>query len=102
MSEIKARIAAHRPVIFNFPVLEIENDEKYLNESGAGDSLSAGVIYGILNAYSLGNTIYNGILSAKLALLTSNNISADLAKIDLDKLNVLTNKNRPNIIKQYI
>ena len=73
-----------------------------MNESGAGDSMSAGVIYGILKGYSLGCTIYNGILSAKLALLTSNNINPRLADIDLERLEQLFSLNKSAITKEYI
>lgn len=101
LSKIRARVG-EKPVIYNFPVLSLEEYEIYMNESGAGDSMSAGVIYGILKGYSLGCTIYNGILSAKLALLTSNNINPELADIDLERLEKLLSLNKSSITKEYI
>lgn len=91
-----------QPVIYEFPVLDIEESNENTNVSGAGDSMSSGIIFGILNGYSLGNTVYNGLLSARYALQTSNNISSELGKITLDNLNALTVKHQPNIKKRYI
>ena len=91
-----------KPVVIEFPVLKFEAHESYKNESGAGDSMSSGIIYGILNGYSLSDTIYNGILSAKLALTTTHNVSTDLCKIDSTRLANLTAENKFNIKKRFI
>ncbi len=88
--------------IYKFPVLQLEKNEIYMNESGAGDSMSAGIIYGILNNYTLGCSIYNGILSAKLALLTSSNISPDLSYVKLDRIEKLLDFNDSNITKEWV
>ncbi len=83
-------------------MLQLEKNEIYMNESGAGDSMSAGIIYGILNNYTLGCSIYNGILSAKLALLTSSNISPDLSYVKLDRIEKLLDFNDSNITKEWV
>lgn len=101
--EIKASSQSERrPVVFHFPVLKLQAGEVYMNESGAGDSLSAGFMYGVLNGYSLGNTVYNGILSAKLALMTSKNINVDIGGISVRQLSDVTDENRSKIRKEYI
>lgn len=91
-----------QPVVVEFPVLQFDDSEKYVNESGAGDSMSSGIIYGILRGFSCTNTIYNGILSAKLALLTSHNVSEDLGNIDSERLDQLTSLNKFKIKKRYL
>jgi fructose-1-phosphate kinase PfkB-like protein len=104
LKDIKTKNKKHimQPVVFDFPVLKFEDNEKYMNESGAGDSMSSGIIYGILNDYTLSNTIYNGVLSAKLALLTTNNVNEEIGNINLEKLNKITDMNRDQIKKQNL
>ena len=91
-----------QPVIYEFPVLDLEETNENTNVSGAGDSMSSGIIFGILNGYSLVNTIYNGLLSAQYALQTSNNISSELGNITINNLNELSAKHQPNVKKRYI
>jgi sugar/nucleoside kinase (ribokinase family) len=91
-----------KPCVVEFPVLKFEESEKYMNESGAGDSMSAGIIYGILRNLSCTSAIYNGILSAKMALLTSQNVSEDLANIDADRLDHIVNLNKLKVKKRSL
>ncbi len=93
---------ARKPVVIEFPVLELRGHEKPVNESGAGDSMSSGIIYGILQEYTCAQAIYNGILSAKMALLTSDNVSENLGSIELSHVEDLVAANRPNIKKHYL
>ncbi|CAF0705628.1 unnamed protein product [Brachionus calyciflorus] len=81
------------PHLYFFPTLEMKQNETFVNVSGAGDSNSSGIIAGILKNYSLACTIYNGLLSAKYALLTNMNVSDEISKIDLKTLNSLVQEN---------
>lgn len=101
LDEIKRR-PNKRPVLLQFPVLKFEPHEEYMNESGAGDSMSSGIIYGILRGFSCTSAIYTGILSAKLALLTSQNVSEELANISTDQLDRITSLNKSKIKKRYL
>ncbi len=85
-----------KPTLLIFPVVNLNENEKFVNVSGAGDSCSSGIMSGILNGYRLSTCIYNGLFAAKLALMTRNNVSADLEKIhhnDLEKF-AFSNKDR--------
>jgi sugar/nucleoside kinase (ribokinase family) len=89
------------PQILLFPIVRLESDETICNVTGAGDSASAGFIAGIVKSYPTILTIYNGLLSAKMALLTSDNVSPNLNQIKIDQLQHLavSMKNKVKKIK---
>lgn len=85
------------PVLFNFPVLKLEDNETFVNVSGAGDSCSSGIISGIVNNYTLGMSVYNGLLAAKMSLMTRNNVSNSLDSISLKHLEQIVDLNENEI-----
>lgn len=87
------------PTLFQFPIVSLNENEKFVNVSGAGDSCSSGIMSGILNGYTFSTCIYNGLYAAKLALMTRNNVSPDLEKIDAKNLEKLVNLNKHEIKK---
>ncbi len=65
--------------------------------SGAGDSTSSGIIAGALKGYNLISCNYNGLLAAKYALLTHQNVSENVANISLNDLNECIHKYEKSI-----
>ena len=81
------------PSLINFPIVGLNENEKVVNVTGAGDSASAGIITGITKGYSVVDAVYNGLLAAKFALMTHKNVSVKLDQIDLVQVkNIAKNK----------
>jgi hypothetical protein len=75
-----------RGYLYLFPTVKLNETEERVNVTGAGDSTAAGIIAGVMNNYTLGCCIYNGLLSAKLALMTHKNVSDSLKHLTLDQV----------------
>jgi sugar/nucleoside kinase (ribokinase family) len=88
--------------IITFPILELNRNEEFVNVSGAGDSCSSGIMSGIINNYTFSTCIYNGLICAKYALMTRENVSSNLDKIELNYLKKLAESNKSNIKKIYL
>jgi pseudouridine-5'-phosphate glycosidase/pseudouridine kinase len=90
---------AIRPCVYYFPIIKLEPDQRFVNESGAGDCSSAGIIAGILKGFSLSETIYNGLLAGRLALTSSNNVPNDFNSLTSELLSAVLNQNKLKIKK---
>lgn len=88
------------PVLFKFPVVSLDSNETFVNVSGAGDSCTSGIITGIVNNYTFCTSIYNGLLAAKYALTTKNNVSEQLSVISSDDLHRLVDS-KINKVKKF-
>ena len=85
------------PEINYFPVVKLKSNEVIINESGAGDNTSAGIIAGIMKDYDLISTIYSGLLAAKYTILTHENVANEVSSINLNILNSIVEEYRCNI-----
>lgn len=57
---------------------DIDALDSIVNETGAGDALLSGVIYGLLNNISLAESIYIGIKFSRITLLCESAVNKDL------------------------
>jgi len=91
-----------KPCLYYFPIIKLEVNQQFVNESGAGDCTSSGIIAGILKGFSLDETIYNGLLAGRLALTSSNNVPKDLNSLTVELLSSVLKRNEFNIKKVYL
>ena len=87
------------PCLFKFPVVELEQNERVVNVTGAGDSASSGIVAGCIKGFSLIDSVYYGLLAAKYALMTQKNISHKLDQIQLELVKNTAQKYLPKIKK---
>ena len=83
-------------------MIQLEKNEKLVNVSGAGDSATSGIIAGLLKGYSLNESVYNGLLAGKYALLTHKNVSSSLESISLEQLKSIISTKQKQIKKIHI
>lgn len=93
---------SRRPTLVSYPVVQLDPNEKLVNVSGAGDSTTSGIIAGLLKGYNLTESIYNGLMAGKYALLTHKNVSSHLDAIGLDQLRSIIPAKQGQIKKTYL
>jgi sugar/nucleoside kinase (ribokinase family) len=91
-----------RPNLTFYPVVDLKEYEKLINVTGAGDSCTSGIIAGILKNYELNSAIYNGLLSAKYALMTQENVNKDINLLNLEQVQENVAKYQSRIKKVYL
>jgi sugar/nucleoside kinase (ribokinase family) len=91
-----------KPCLLYFPTIKLEPNQQFVNESGAGDCTSSGIIAGILKGFSLEETIYNGLLAGRLALTSSHNVPNDLNTLTVESLGSVLRKNEFKVNKVYL
>jgi sugar/nucleoside kinase (ribokinase family) len=91
-----------KPNLIYYPVIDLKECEKLINVTGAGDSCTSGIIVGILKNYELNSAIYNGLLSAKYALMTQENVNKEINLINLEQVEENVSKYQNRIKKIYL
>lgn len=76
----------HDPHMCLFPTVELAAHENISNVSGAGDTLLAGLVAGLLNRWPLVECVYNGLLAAHLSLQTNACISDQLGRVTRERV----------------
>lgn len=88
---------AYDPHLYLFPTLKLAENEVLKNVSGAGDSALAGLVAGILKGWPLVDSVYNGLLAAKLSIQTNQCISDKLDFVTARDVKRAVGENELNI-----
>lgn len=95
---LDASVVNDKPHLYLFPTLKLdESRESIRNVSGAGDSSLAGLVAGILKGWPLVDSIYNGLLAAKLSIQTNESISDKLGLISPTQIEEAVRQNSKQI-----
>ena len=88
-----------KPQMLFFPIIKLNEFEKVVNVSGAGDSNSSGMIAGIVKNYKLNTIVYNGLTAAKLTIMSNKTVSPSLNSIYFDLVEQKALENQSQIRK---